>query len=764
MSGHDTVSGSGGSATLRPLFAPRGIAVVGASRRGVKLGAMMAGSLAGYAGGPVLVNTRNPDRAAGVYASVGEAVASTGEPVDLAVLCVPAAACAAALTEAAEAGVRAALVCAGGFGEAGEEGARLQRDLARVVAATGVRLLGPNTSGFFVPAAGLTASFVPGAARVPSGGIAVVAASGGVNHALAFELANAGNGISLAAGIGAGLDVTAADVLDYLAEDPLTTAVALHVETVPDGPRLVAAVRRLSAVKPVVALVVGRSDVGDFARSHTGALATSWRVTRAALRQAGAVLAEEEGEAVDALTALSRLRLAPAADPGLGIVTAQAGPGLLLVDRVKDDGIRVPDLTGATRERIGDLLPPLTYQRNPVDTGRPAETFPGVLRAVADDPGVDLLAVYALTEPGSVDLADAVGAARVSAAVVAVGGLAAEAHEIRARLHEAGVPAFGTAAAAANAVRALVADARARHIATHPATGHVVTDLAATGRTMTGFSATGRTMTGSTATGSTATGRAVPGSAVSESAAAGSGVSESAAAGSGGPFPVTVGGVGAMDEAEAKDLLDRLGVRTPERRVCADHAEAHRALRELTGPVAVKLLDAEVTHKTEVGGVRLGVRDPAELDEALAALDAAGARRYLVERMVSGGPELVVGARRDPVFGPVVLLGLGGTAAEALSDVAVRLAPLSAAEAARMPDDLAGRRLLEGWRGGPVLDEHRLGGLLAALGGLLAASPSLEEIEINPLRLTERGLVALDAVVVRARTETGGTRDVEDTE
>lgn len=673
------------STNLTPLFAPEGVVVIGASRQSGKLGAAMARSLAPFPGARALVNARRPEPGEGVYASVAEAAAHTGAPLDLAVLCVPAAGCADALAEAAAAGCRAALVCAGGFGEAGEEGKAHAEALYRVARETGVRLLGPNTSGFFAPHLGLTASFVPAAGQLPAGDIAVVAASGGVNHALAFDLVAAGNGISLGVGIGAGLDVTAADVLEHLAGDGRTTAVALHLETVPDGPRLVEAVRLVSAVKPVVALVVGRTDVGDFARSHTGALATSWRTTRAALRQAGAVVVDDEREMVDALTALSRIQLCPDPDPGLALVTAQAGPGLLIADRAGADGIRMPELADATQGALRELLPPLTYQRNPVDTGRPAETFARVLAATATDPEVDLLAVYALTEPDSVDLASAAqdaGLGADSPAVVIVGGLPEDVAEQRARLHKAGIPALTGPASATNAVRALVTHARQR---------------------------------------------ALPAQTAGQEPAV--------------PVPS-----GPLDEDAAKTFLTHLGIRTPERVACADRADAHHALHLLGGPVAVKVLDAAILHKTEIGGVHLGIRTPGELD---AALDAIGPdRRYLVEAMAPPGVDLVLGVRRDPVFGPVVLAGLGGTAAEALADVAIRLAPLSAAEAAGMPDDLAARALLDGWRGGPQLDRAEFGRAVSALAAALAASPHTAEIEINPLRLTADGLIALDAVIV----------------
>jgi acetyltransferase len=219
------------------------------------------------------------------------------------------------------------------------------------------------------------------------------------------------------------------------------------------------------------------------------------------------------------------------------------------------------------------------------------------------------------------------------------------------------------------------------------------------------------------------------------------------AAGAAAPRPGTAVPLGPLDEVAAKDLLDRLGIATPPRRACSDRVAAHAALADLGGPVAVKLLDAAVLHKTEIGGVHLGVRTTDELEIALDALEAVGARNFLVEQMAPAGLDLIVGAHRDPVFGPVVLLGLGGIAAEATADVAIRVAPVGAAEAVRMPDDLAGAALLDGWRGGPAVDRDRLAEVIVALGDLLAGTPHLTEIEINPLRIVPDGLVALDAVV-----------------
>jgi acetyltransferase len=676
-------------AALERLFAPRGIAVVGASRNPGKLGAALARSLEGFtaAGGRVaLVNGRDDT----MYRSVREAVQDG--PIDLVMICVPAPSCPGVLAEAAEAGAGAAVICGGGFAEAGGDGVEYQRELESVVAASGIRLLGPNTSGFLAPHSSLTASFVPGVARVRPGRVAVVAASGGVNHALAFLLTDAGHGISLAVGLGNGVDVTAPDVLDHLADDPHTTAVALHIESVADGPRLVDSVRRLSARRPVVALVVGRHDVGAFAASHTGALATSWRTTRAALAQAGAVIVDDERELVDAVGALSVTRARPCADPGVGVVTAQAGPGLLLLDDLRGRKARVPELTETSRRGLAELLPPLTFQRNPVDTGRPGPELAQVLETVSADTGVDVVAGYALHEPDAVDVVDAAVLGRRDGVpmVIGLGGSGTEVTAARRALLDAGIAVASDPRGVAAATGALLADARSRSRDTAPATASAV------------------------------------------------------------PTEVT----GAHDEDRAKELVSRLGVTTPPRRACDSRAAAHAALVELGGgPVAVKLLDATVVHKTEIGGVHLGIATPADLDVALDGLEAIGARRYLVEAMAQPGVDLVVGARRDPVFGPVVLLGLGGTTAEALADVSIRLAPVTPAEAAVMPSELAGHALLDGWRGGPVLDTGELGRFVAALGDLLLANPALDDVEVNPLRLTAQGLVALDAVILTKETD-----------
>ncbi|GAB3726392.1 acetate--CoA ligase family protein [Nocardiopsis nanhaiensis] len=668
-------------AGLDPLFSPRGIAVIGASSTPGKLGATMAEAVAAYDAPIALVNPRGE----GMYDSVGEAARALDGALDLAILCVPAAATAESLRSAADAGARAALVCAGGFAEAGVAGSEHQREMEKVLRETGIRLLGPNTSGFFVPRNGLHASFVPGVAAIGTGAVGVVSSSGGVNHSVSFRLQNAGTGVSLGIGLGAGIDVSAPEVVDYLADDPCTSVIALHMETVADGPGTAAALRRASLRKPVVALMVGQNDVSEFAQSHTGSLATSWKTGRAVLRQNGAVCVEDETELVDVAATLARGRIPANPDPGVGLITGQAGPGLIMADHLSGAGVGMPALSDETTARLTELLPPLTYQKNPVDTGRPGPDFPEVVRSVATDPGIDAVGVYGILEP-VVDLPDAVAKGRAAGvpAVIGVDGLSREALDVVLAGAGQNLPVLSGPTALARGLTALVRDSKSQYAMGRPVCS---------------------------------------------------------------PDPVAVG-EGPWDEYRAKQLLRAAGIKVPTSIRAANHEEARAGAEQMSGPLAVKLVDDAVLHKTEIGGVHLNISTDAQLGEALAALDRAGASEYLIEEMAPSGIDLLVGAHRDPVFGPVGVLGLGGTAAEALRDVSIRSAPIREGTAVTMIDELLGGALLRGWRGGPAADPEELDHVLAVMTATLESQPHVSEMEINPLRLTPEGLIALDAVIV----------------
>jgi acetyltransferase len=664
--------------SLDRLFGARSVAVIGASATPGKAGNALMGSLATFPGPVYAINQRGEAvEGRRGFARIGD----IPETVDLALFAVPVAAVLGALAECAEAGVGAAVIHSGGWAEAGETD--LQAALAALGRESGLRILGPNTSGFFDPAAGLTASFVPAAAGFPPGGLAIVAQSGGVNHALAFQAAGEGLGIRLGVGLGNAVDVGFADVLDHLAGDAGVDVVALAVEGIADGRALVEAVETLADRVPVVALKTGRTDVDAFSRSHTGALTGSWRVTRAALAQAGAVVVDDLTALLDAAAALRLVRLPPTPEPGVGVVTGQAGPGLLLADELAFRGARIPELPAETVASLGDLLPPITFQRNPVDTGRPAETFGAVLDTVGAAPGIDVLAVYLIDEPDAVDTAAAL-ASSTGPSVLGLTAAPGRLADIRETLGPAGVPVLSTPERAARAVAAIVADARQRARRSAP-----VNSAAPAYRP------------------------------------------ESA-----------------WDEDAAKELVAALGIRTPRRIACASYDEAREAFAQLGPPVVAKELLAGLEHKTEAGGVHLGITDERALEDALAAIDRIPGARYLIEESVPPGPELILGGRRDPSFGPLVALGAGGTGVEAVDDASARLAPVPPLEAAAMLDELAAAAAFRGARGAPAVDEEELARAIVAFGALIAGRDDIAEVEVNPLRVTREGLVALDALVV----------------
>ena len=672
------------SSPLSRLFDPKTIAVVGASQQRDKAGYQLLEGLQPFPGKLYPVNPRATEiQGLRAYPSL----AAIPEPVDLVLLAVPQVAAPAVLREAADVRAGAAMIVSGGFGETGAEGQKLQDEIAAICKAGGVRLLGPNTSGFCVPPKRLYASFLPTLQEIAPGPIAIVAQSGGINISAAFEAHAQGRGLALAVGLGNAPDIGFADVLAHLAADPDVKAIALHLEGVPRGRALYDTLRATTERTPVAALAVGRADIGAFAQSHTGNLMGNFALTRAMLRQAGAVVVDTIGDLIDAAHALSRARLPAKQRPGVGILTGQAGSGLLILDTLKTAGVAVPEIAPATVKKIEALLPPMTYMKNPVDTGRPEKTFGAVMQALAADPTIDAVLVNALYEPASMTpVEDVAGALPAGKAILfSSGGTAGSVGPVFEGLEALGVATFTTPDRAARAMTALDADARARA-------------------------------------------RRGDHSAVQR----------------GNTLPA-----GTLDEDAAKSLVETFGIRTPRRIVCADRPAVRAAFAKLGAPAVVKVLDAAITHKTEVGGVHVNLRDNAALNAALDAIDRIpGRHRYLVEEQAKPGVELIVGGLNDPSYGPSVLVGLGGIAAEALGDVAMRLAPLSAAEAEDMLDDLRGKKLLDGFRGAPAANRAALVQAIVAVGRLMAAHPEIRELDLNPVRAYPDGVVALDAVVV----------------
>lgn len=673
---------------LDRLFRPETVAVVGASASPEKAGYKLVEAAVGSGRTVFPVNPR-AERIMDL--PVYPDLSSLPEAPDLVMIGTPPAAAVEAVRAAAERGAGAAIIVSGGFGETGD-GAALEEALAAICRETGIRLLGPNTSGFVAPADNMLGTFLPEGRALSSGNAAIVAQSGGVNLALAFAAHAEGIGLALAVGLGNAVDIRASDMVAYLAARDDVEAIVLHLEGVVDGRRLHDAIAAAADTTAVITLPVGRSDVGAFAKSHTGNLMGDYALTRAGLEAAGAVVVDTTLEALDALRALRRKRLAPAAWPGVGLLTGQAGPGLIIADYLKQRGVAMPEVAAATEAKIADLLPPMTFMKNPVDTGRPAESYGAVLKALAEDEAIDAVLAYALYETGAMDPVAALTQPGLAVPVLyGTGGAAEDVVPLVARTEAAGVPSYLSPERAAAGVAALAKDAAAQWRRAQRAAR-----------------------------------MSVP-----------AGPELSA-----GPF----------DEAAAKRIVAGIGLAVPRGIVCTDRAAAIEAFAAMDTPVVVKILDTAVAHKTETGGVHLNVSTEAGMHAALDAIDAGGTGRhaYLIEEMASDGIDLILGGRRDPSWGPAVLIGLGGTAAEAMGDVAVGLAPLGAADAERMLASLRGARLLDGWRGAPAADRSAVVDAIVALGDFLAGQPAVREIDINPLRATPDGVLALDALIVTA--------------
>lgn len=681
-------------APLSRLFDPKSIAIVGASTAPEKPGYQMVKAFEKFPGRIYPVNPRGGN-VLGFH--IYKSLSDIPEPVDLIAMVVPPQASADVLREAAACGAGAAFMVSGGFSETGGDGHKRQAEILKICHDGGIRLLGPNTSGFMRPSKKLFCTFLPAAAGLKPGNIGIVAQSGGINITMAFMANELRLGVSLSVGIGNGADVSVADAITYLTDDPATDVIAVHLEGVSDGRVLFDTIRRTVPHKPIIVLPVGKADLGGFAESHTGNLMGTYELTCAGLRQAGAVVVDTTTALIDAAHALSNARLPPSASPGVGILTGQAGPGLLMTDKLRTAGIAVPEIGEETISKIAGLLPPLTYLKNPVDTGRPLESFGEICSALSQDPVIDALLVYALHESDSVDFADAIGsAADLSGKPCVYGtqGMNKDIGPLMKALEKRRVTAIASPDRAAGAVQSLVEDARAQHrlLATSP-------------------------------------------EALEQPAA----------------LPTLPP---SLDEASAKDFIGACGIATPQRFVCTTHAEAQAAKRKVHGAAAVKILDPRITHKTETGGVHLGVRTAKQMDAALAQIDSIKSRtrkkRYLVEAMAPPGLEVIVGAQNDPSWGPVVLLGLGGTAAEVLEDVSMRLAPVDQAEALAMIDALRSAALFNGFRGTPKVDKQALADVIVGVGNAVLGTSGIREIDLNPVRVYAEGdgILALDALIV----------------
>ncbi len=699
---------------LDRFLAPASIAVIGASADRTRIRGLVLHLLRknGFAGRLYPVN---PSTAAidglPCYPSVGAIRA----PVDLALVVIPAARVPAVLEECAAAGVRYAVVISSGFAEEGAATAALQARLTAIARASGMRISGPNGEGFHNEIARVSATFSPAVDLRPgaepfavagAGRIGVVAQSGGVG----FSFYNRGRALGLAFSIivttGNEADLTAADFFRHMAEDGETDAIMLFLEAVRDAEGFrAAAAAAARRGKPVVAVKVGRSAAGvRAAASHTASLAGWDAAYDAAFASEGMHVAADPDEAVAMLAALTTCP--PARGRRAAVITVSGGAGAWVADALTGAGFALPELAPATQAAIRTFIPSYGSPANPVDITAQGVTTGGVNRSIellSAGEDVDLLVVVA-------SLASETRVAIQPDALAPL--LAARRMPILFHSYTLASPFARKAMAEAGA---------AIHTGLAP--------LAAAARALLGRQ------------------RLAPPH----------------------PMPLPEGlaarlatPAGALAEHEAKSVLGAAGITLAPSRLARGAADLAEAAGALGFPLAAKLQSRAIAHKTEIGGVRLGLPDIAALQAAFAELMAIGERvapgavdGVLIEPMAAPGVEMILGVVRDAVFGPVLTLGAGGVAAELFRDVTRRLAPVDAATARAMVADLKSAALLGGFRGAPGSDIGALAALAARISALAAALPAIAEIELNPVivHADGKGCTIADALIVTTAKE-----------
>lgn len=700
---------------LDALFGARNVVVIGASDNPRKLAGRPLAYLRqfGFSGGIHPVNpARRTVQGLPSHASVSALVSDLGVVPDVAILVVPAAGALAAVEECAAVGVPVAVVMSAGFAESGRDGEKVQHRMTEVAEAAGMRLLGPNCLGAFNSATGLCASFSAAFVRgLPAPGpVGIVSQSGAYGSHVVHLVGRRGIGVQYWITTGNEADIDVAEAVEWMARRPEVEVLLVYVEGVRDGERFLEALRVAHECGTrVVLLKSGSSAAGERAASaHTGAFTGSDAVFDQVLRQYGVYRARTVEEQIDVVYAavcggsVARNRLA--------IVTMSGGVGAQLCDSAATYGLEVPLLPESAQRQVRELLPYATVS-NPVDCTaqvlQDMRVLRGSLEVILSGHGYDALIAFFSTTLLNPDTAaevfDAVHTAmqQRSDELVVICMVAPD--ETVARFERAGCLVFEDPDRAVRAVAALVELDRASRRPGRPARS---------------WSPPDRVLSG------------------------------------------------AQDERAATRELARAGVPVQESRVAPTEEQAWQAAQELGLPAVVKVLSADVVHKTEVGGVALDLRS--ETDVRTAFRDVTGAVRrarpdarvdgVVVSRMAPPGVELIIGLTRDPVFGAVVVLGLGGVFVEVLGDTVIRLAPVDEAEATAMVDELRGRALLRGNRGTPAADVGAVAAAVAAVSRFGHLHREVLAVEVNPFVVWPVGGAALDGVLEISSTEEQGAQ------
>ena len=684
------------SASMKLLFEPRVVAVIGAARERGKIGAEIFHNLvsSGFRGKAIPINP-NAGKVLGVpaYARLADV---PGE-VDLAVIAIPAEKVEAAVDECVAKGVKAIVVITAGFSETGEEGRRREVALLEKVRRAGMRMVGPNCMGHLNtdPKVSLNTTFSP--VYPPAGNVALSSQSGALGLALLEHASRLNLGISSFVSVGNKADVSGNDLIQYWAEDPRTDVILLYLESFGNPVRFSRIARRVARTKPIVAVKSGRSAAGArAASSHTGALAQSDTVVDALFRQAGVIRTRTLEELFDVAALLSHQPIPRGRR--VAILTNAGGPGILAADVCEDQGLTLPALSAATAKKLRAVLPAAASVANPVDMIASAtpEHYRKCLALLLADENVDSVIVIFIppiaTEPDAIASAIVAGAKGKSGKTVISTFMSAKG----APPTLAPIPAYPFPESAALALARAASYGEWRN--------------APEGRvpTLTGIDAVAA--------------RAVIEPAISRN--------------------------GWLDPLETQSLLRAFGIAAAETRMASDEAGAVKAADALGYPVVLKAVGPAIVHRTDVGGVKLGLADPAAVGAAYRELSSRledGMTGALLQKMVRGGVEVMVGVSQDPIFGPLIAYGSGGTLVELMADVAFRLHPLTDRDVAAMLEEVRGTALLRGFRGAPRADEAALADLILRVSVLVEACPEVREMDLNPVKVLPEGVCVVDA-------------------
>jgi acetyl coenzyme A synthetase (ADP forming)-like protein len=683
------------SSSMRPFFEPRVVAVIGANRERGRIGSEIFRNLreTGFTGMLVPVH---PDAGSidGIHAY--RSVCDVPYDIDLAVIVVPASRVTRIVDECIAKKVKSLVVISAGFGESGGAGRALEAALVERIRDAGIRMIGPNCMGIINtdPAFKLNATFSP--VYPPTGRVAFSTQSGALGLAILDYVSKLNLGISSFASIGNKADVSGNDLIQYWSEDPRTDVILLYLESFGNPRKFGQIARRVGRRKPIVAVKAGRSTAGArAASSHTGARATDDALVDTLLRQAGVIRTHTLEELFDVAALLSSQPVP--AGRRVAIITNAGGPAILAADACEANGLELPALSAATVASLQSFLPAAASVANPIDMIASAspEQYRRAIELVLADPNVDSLIVIFI--PPVVTAAEQVAAAIKSVAASSGKPVVATFMGAQGPLPLAPVPAYLFPESAA------VALSRVTHY------GEWLRKPETEPPVLTSFDRIGA--------------RALIASALAA-------------------------GAGWLETSQVQKLLQLCGIGVADGSVARSADDAARAAAAIGLPVAMKALGPTLLHKTELGGVRLGVSTEQGVREAFADFASRLGDRLdgvFVQKMVTGGVEMVVGGINDPSFGPLVMAGTGGIFVELVGDTVFRMCPLTETDAGEMVNELKGRVLLRGYRGSPPADEAAFRRVLLAISQLVDACPEILEMDINPLMVLPLGAIAADA-------------------